>query len=229
MQKPLQCLLVEDQQRVVRFITQGLEEKGHTVTSVGRGEDALVLAASKTFTVVILDVGLAGELSGFEVASQLRALHPRIPILMLTARHGTEDIVRGLELGADDYMTKPFGFVEFEARLRALARRTHSSRVGALRVGRVEIDPLHKSALSDGGPLQLTPIEFEILWDLGERAGHSVSRSDLRERVWGLAFDPGTRVIDVHVSNLRKKLAGSESRIQIVTERGVGFKLIEVA
>lgn len=227
--KPLQCLLVEDQVRVVRFITQGLEEAGHTVTSARQGEEALDLTLSRTFSVVILDIGLAGQVDGFEVVRRLRARDDTTPVLMLTARHETEDIVRALDLGADDFMSKPFDFREFESRLRSLVRRTQTAESTTLRIGGVEIDPVRESALVDGTPLSLTPIEFRLLRTLAEESEQPVSRKTLHERVWGLAFDPGTRVIDVHISNLRKKIRGADSHVRITTERGIGFRLTAIA
>ena len=222
----LKFLLIEDEPRVVRFITQGLEEKGHSVVSAGDGEAGLILADSLGFSVFILDIGLPGRLDGFDVAQRLRSKHRNVPIMMLTARDATEDVIRGLDSGADDYVTKPFDFLEFEARLRAMARRTDPGEAGVIRFGSLELDPLRGSVLCDGIPLTLTRIEFGLLKSLIENADRTVTRAELLEWVWGLDFDPGTRLIDVHMVNLRRKVE-DVGGCRLVTERGVGFRAVE--
>ena len=222
----LKLLLIEDEPRVARFITQGLSESGHSVVSASDGEAGLALADSDRFSVIILDVGLPGRLDGFDVAKRLRAKHQDVPIMMLTARDSTEDVIRGLDLGADDYVTKPFDFLQFEARLRAMARRSDAGTNGAVHFGPIELDVLRGSVLQDGVPIALTPTEFRLLGVLIDNADRTVTRAELLEVVWGLDFDPGTRLIDVHMANLRRKLRRNGHRPLIVTERGVGFRVV---
>lgn len=219
-------LLVEDEPRVVRFIKQGLEEKGYVVFSAGDGKSGHELFTQQPFDLVVVDVGLPGGVDGFELTKLLREARPDVSILMLTARDDPEDIVRGLDDGADDYLTKPFDFLEFEARLRALARRSAPAS-SVIQVGPFEIDCLRESVLRGTEPLALTRTEFKIFEVIAAAQGQVVRRTDLHEQVWGLDFDPGTRVIDVHLAHLRQKLASAGGGIRIVTERGVGLRVVE--
>ena len=219
-------LLVEDEPRVARFIKQGLEEKGYVFFWAGDGKSALELFTQQQFDVVVVDVGLPAGMDGFEVTRLLREARPDVPILMLTARDDPEDIVRGLDCGADDYVTKPFDFLEFEARLRALARRSAPAS-SVIQAGPFEIDCLRQSVLRGTEPVALTRTEFKILEVIASAKGQVVRRADLHDEVWGLGFDPGTRVIDVHLAHLRQKLASAGGGIRIVTERGVGLRVVE--
>ena len=226
MDRGLKCLLIEDEPRVASFITQGLTECGHSVVAAPDGESGLALAAAERFSVVILDLGLPGELDGLDVAEQIREQRIPVPILMLTARGETQDVLRGFEAGADDYVMKPFDFLQFEARLRALARRTESHDRWTHRFGPLELDSLRASVLRDGKPLALTPKEFRLLSVLVENADRTVSRKELLDLVWGIDFDPGTRLIDVHIANLRRKLEEGGYARSIETVRGVGFRAV---
>ena len=222
----LRCLLIEDEPRVTSFITQGLTECGHSVVSATDGEAGLALAEAERFSVVILDIGLPGTLDGLDVAVKIREQQIDVPILMLTARDETQDVLRGFEAGADDYVMKPFDFLQFEARLRALARRSEVFDRWTVRFGPLELDSLRGCVLRDGCPLSLTPKEFRLLTVLIEHSDRTVSREQLLELVWGIDFDPGTRLIDVHIANLRRKLeAGGYERL-VQTVRGVGFRAV---
>jgi DNA-binding response OmpR family regulator len=171
--------------------------------------------------VIILDVMLPGH-SGFDVASEIRARGDATPILMLTALCATEDVVKGLDAGADDYLTKPFELSELLARVRALKRRAASGRVGAATFADLELDESERSVRRGDRPVKLTDTEYRLLVTLMERPGKTLSRQELLDRVWGISLDPCTRIVDVHVANLRKKLeAGGEERM-VATERGVG-------
>lgn len=220
----MKLLLVEDEARVARFIRTGLTEEGHVVDVTASGIDAIAMASVTDYDVIILDVMLPGK-SGYHVASELRAEGNTTPILMLTARDSREDIIHGLDVGADDYLTKPFDFDELLARLRALARRARTVDENVLRFAGIELDRLQHAATRGSRQLELTPTEFKLLETLMLKPGQAVKRIVLLDRVWGMSFDPGTNLIDVHVANLRRKLEdGGEERV-IFAVRGVGFKL----
>ncbi len=221
----MRILVVEDDRKVARFIQQGLEEEGHAVDVAGDGEEGGLLAHVNPYDVIVLDIQLPKK-NGLQLAAELRREQVRTPILMLTARDSTEDVVRGLDAGADDYLTKPFAFEELVARLRALGRRTAAAPAGGvLRVADVEVDRAPHCASRGGRDLALTPREFRLLAYLLERPDEVVTRIELLEKVWDMSFDPGTNVVDVHVSNLRRKLEeGGEPRL-LHTVRGVGFSL----
>jgi DNA-binding response OmpR family regulator len=174
--------------------------------------------------VIVLDVMLPGK-SGFHVTSELRAEGNTTPILMLTARDSREDVIHGLDVGADDYLTKPFDFEELLARVRALARRSTTIGEGTLTFADVELDRLQHEVRRGGEPLALTPTEFRLLESMLRKPGQVVRRIELLDRVWGMSFDPGTNLIDVHMANLRRKLEEGGGERIIFTVRGVGFRL----
>jgi len=220
----MRILLIEDEPRVARFIKRGLGEEGHVVDVATDAAEGLALAHVSQYDVIVLDVMLPGR-SGFHVASELRSEGDTTPILMLTARDTPRDIVRGLDVGADDYLIKPFDFEVLLARLRALSRRERPIADGVLRFADLELDRLQHVVLRAGSELQLTPTEFRLLEALMRRPGEVIRRSELMDRVWGMSFDPGTGLADVHIANLRSKLeAGGRPRI-IATVRGIGFRL----
>jgi two-component system copper resistance phosphate regulon response regulator CusR len=225
----MRILVVEDDRKVARFIQQGLEEEGHAVDVAPDGDAGARLAHVEPYDVLILDVQLPAK-NGLALASELRREGVATPILMLTARDTTEDIVRGLDAGADDYLTKPFAFDELVARVRALGRRgATGSPAATLRFADVEADGVHHRATRGGRPLDLTPREFRLLEHFLGRPDAVVTRTELLEKVWDMSFDPGSNVVDVHVSNLRGKLEeGGRARL-IQTVRGVGFALREPA
>lgn len=220
----MNVLVVEDESRVAEFIKKGLAEEGHVVDLAGDGVEGLALAAVGDYDVIVLDVMLPGK-SGFQVASELRAEGKYTPILMLTAKDSRQDIIHGLDVGADDYLTKPFDFAELLARLRALARRTQPIQDSVLTYADVEMDRIQHEVRRGGERLDLTPTEFNLLEALMRKPGQVVKRTELLDRVWGMSFDPGTSLIDVHMANLRRKLERGDRPRLISTVRGVGFKL----
>ena len=221
----MRILVVEDDSKVSRFVRQGLEEEGHAVDVAPDGEEGAMLAHVNPYDVLVLDVQLPKK-NGLVLAAELRREGSTVPILMLTARDSTDDVVRGLDSGADDYLTKPFAFDELLARVRALGRRGGAAVAGAtLRYADVEMDRVHHRVTRGGRPLDLTAREFRLLEYFLVRPDEVVSRTELLEKVWDMSFDPGSNVVDVHVSNLRGKLEeGNEPRL-IQTVRGVGFAL----
>ena len=222
----MKILVVEDDRKVAGFIEQGLREEGYAVDVAGDGEEASAMAHINAYDAILLDLMLPKK-NGLQVALELRREGVHSPIMMLTARDATEDIVRGLDAGADDYLTKPFRFDELLARIRALLRRGGSQRLERLSYGLLQLDRLKHAAYADGKKLDLTPREFSLLEHFMLRPEEVVRRTELLEKVWDMHFDPESNVVDVHVGNLRKKLRDTGVRDVIQTVRGVGFKLTD--
>ena len=220
----MKILVVEDDRKVAGFIEQGLREEGYAVDIAPDGEEGTMLAHVYDYDVIILDVVMPKK-SGLQVASELRREGRGTPILMLTARDTTEDIVRGLDVGADDYLTKPFRFDELLARVRALVRRGGARRTELLTYGTLELDRLKHKVHVSGKPLDLSPKEFHLLEHFLLHPEEVVRRTELLEKVWDMHFDPESNVVDVHVGNLRRKLRKAAGQELIHTVRGVGFKL----
>ena len=220
----MKVLVVEDDRKVAGFIEQGLREEGYVVDIAADGEEATMLAHVYQYDVVLLDVVLPKK-NGFQVAQELRREGRNTPILMLTSRDAVEDIVRGLDSGADDYLSKPFRFDELLARIRALVRRGGAARLEVLRYGPLTLDRLRHIALANEKPLDLTPKEFQLLEYFLLHPEEVVRRTQLLEKVWDMHFDPESNVVDVHVGNLRRKLMLVCGGQLIQTVRGVGFSL----
>ena len=222
----MKVLVVEDDRKVAGFIEQGLKEEGHVVDVAADGDEATMLAHVYDYDLILLDVVIPKK-NGFQVAAELRREGRTTPILMLTSRDATEDVVRGLDAGADDYLAKPFRFDELLARMRALGRRGGAARVELLKAGPVELDRLRHVVTVDGQPLELTPKEFQLLEHFLLHRDEVVRRTTLLEKVWDMHFDPESNVVDVHVGNLRRKLHEAAGMPLIHTVRGVGFTLRE--
>lgn len=222
----MRVLVVEDDRKVAGFIEMGLKEEGYVVDVATDGEVATTLAHVNDYDVILLDVVLPRK-NGFQVAAELRREGRATPILMLTSRDAVEDVVRGLDAGADDYLAKPFRFDELLARLRALLRRGGAERLEVLQFGPLSLDRLQHRASCDSRMLDLTPKEFQLLEFFLLRPGEVVRRTTLLEKVWDMHFDPESNVVDVHVGNLRRKVEHVAGRQLIETVRGVGFVLRE--
>ncbi|HEU4647496.1 MAG TPA: response regulator transcription factor [Gemmatimonadales bacterium] len=220
----MKILVVEDDRKVAGFIEQGLKEEGHVVDVAPDGEEATLLAHVYDYDVILLDIVLPKK-NGFQIATELRREGRTTPILMLTSRDGGEDVVRGLDAGADDYLAKPFRFDELLARIRALHRRGGAGRLDVLRSGPVTLDRIRHQVAVDGRPLELTPKEFQLLEYFLLHPEAVIRRTTLLEKVWDMHFDPESNVVDVHVGNLRRKLMAAGAGPLIVTVRGVGFSL----
>jgi len=220
----MKILVVEDDRKVAGFIEQGLREEGYAVDVAPDGAEATMLAHVYEYDLLVLDVMLPKK-TGLQVASELRREGRKTPILMLTARDATEDVVRGLDAGADDYLTKPFKFDELLARVRALVRRGGAGRTELLSYGPIELDRLKHKVKTNGKKLELTPKEFQLLEHFLLRPEEVIRRTDLLEKVWDLHFDPESNVVDVHVGNLRRKVKEATGIDLIQTVRGVGFRL----
>ena len=220
----MRILVVEDDGKAARFLRQGLEEEGHVVDVAADGEEGAQYGHLNPYDLIVLDIQLPRK-SGLELSRELRREGVETPILMLTGRDSTEDVVRGLDAGADDYLTKPFAFDELLARVRALTRRQATGAAGTLRYEDLEIDRLRGAASRSGRPLDLSPREFRLLEYFLLHPEELVTRTTLLEKVWNMSFDPETNVVEAHLSNLRRKLeSGGRSRL-IQTVRGAGYML----
>ena len=220
-------MLVDDEESIQKLLTYPLEREGYTVVQARDGEEALRRFAEQPVDLVVLDVMLP-RLDGLEVCRRLRT-GSAVPIIMLTARDDEVDKVLGLELGADDYITKPFSIREFRSRIRAVLRRaglrTDRALDGAIEVGAIAIDPAKRAVTVDGERAQLTYVEFEVLHTLASHPGRVYSRQALLEAVWGDSAFREPRTIDVHIRHLREKIeADPREPAYIFTVRGVGYR-----
>lgn len=223
---PLDILVVDDQPDVVDVIRSGLQQAGHTVHSAMSGEEGLARASTESFDAIVLDVMLPG-MNGFDVARALRDRGVTTPILMLTARDQEPDVVEGLSHGADAYLPKPFRIGELEAHLMALKRRVGMESKTVLRLHDVELDRVKREVRRGGRDISLTNIEFKLLETLMLRPDRIFSKEELLHMVWGLTFDPGTGVLNVHLGNLRGKLEREGEPRLIQTVRGRGYCMVE--
>lgn len=220
----MRILVVEDEAKTADYLRQGLTESGWVVAIAENGTEALHLAREDEFDLIVLDVNLPG-VSGWEVLQRLRA-DMNTPVLMLTARGSLSDKVKGFELGADDYLVKPFEFPELLARVRTLARRgTHSSAPEPLRIADLELEAGRHRALRSGARIDLTAREFALLHLLMRRAGEVLSRTQLASLVWDMNFDSDSNVVEVAIRRLRAKVDDPYQQKLIHTVRGVGYVL----
>jgi len=218
-------LLVEDDPETALYVTEGLQKQGHEVHWAPTGRDGLHQAQSRACGLLIVDRMLPG-LDGLSLVRQLRADAFDTPILFLTTMSGLDDRVEGLNSGADDYLTKPFALSELTARVNAIVRRTSRSNVPTrLRAGSLEMDLLARSVTRDGHKVELQPQEFKLLEYLTQNANRTVTRTMLLENVWDLEFDPGTNIVESHMSRLRSKIDRGFHSEMIRTGRGSGYVL----
>lgn len=221
----MQLLVAEDEPKTIAYLSKGLREDGHTVDVAADGADALALALANTFDAIILDVMLPG-LDGWEVLKRLRAAGRTTPVLFLTARDHVEDRVRGLDLGANDYLIKPFAFAELLARLRALARLPRAAAdTSVLTIGDLAIDTLRHRVTRAGQGLQLTAKEYALLLLLARNQGRVLSRTLIAEAIWGLFHDQQSNAVDALVRRLRAKLDTPFATALLHTVRGTGYVL----
>jgi two-component system, OmpR family, response regulator len=220
----VRVLVVEDEVRMAALLERGLREEGYAVDVAPNGTDGLWLATENDYDAVVLDVMLPG-MDGFEVCRKARAAGRWAPVLLLTARDGVDDRVRGLDAGADDYLTKPFSFAELAARLRALVRRGGKERPVVLQVGDLHLDPATHRAWRGSTELSLSPKEMALLGLLIRNAGDVVTRTQILDHVWDFAYDGASNVVDQYIAYLRRKVDRPFGRSDIETVRGVGYRI----
>jgi two-component system OmpR family response regulator len=220
----MRVLIVEDEAKLARLIARGLGEEGHAADIAGSGEDALWMARGVSYDAIVLDLMLPGR-DGFATCADLRASDVWAPVLMLTARDGVDDRVKGLDSGADDYLVKPFAFAELLARLRALVRRAPGERPTVLEVGDLRLDPAAHRAWRGEVELKLSAKEFALLALFMSRPGETLSRSHLLEGGWDIAFEHRSNIVDVYVRYLREKIDRPFGRHSLETVRGAGYRL----
>lgn len=220
----LRILVVEDEPEMADLLARGLRSEGYLVDSADNGVDAITLATDGGYDLAVLDVMLPG-MNGFEVCRWLRRQHPGLAILLLTARDAVDDRVRGLDAGADDYLTKPFQFAELAARLRALRRR---DAIGATRVdvGGLQLDMTRHGISAGGDEVLLSRTEFDVLRLLATHLGRVLPRAEILDTIWGSVEHIDPNIVDQYISYVRRKLDAVRAPVRIVTARGVGYQLV---
>jgi len=222
----MRVLVVEDEKRIADFIRKGLEEQGFVVECSADGNEAYHLATTQRYDVIVLDIMLPGR-DGLSILQNLRRQANAVPVLVLTARTELGERVEGLNLGADDYMTKPFYIEELVARLHALARRATGERLSILQAGNLSVNLITREVKVGDAAVRLTVREFNLLEYLMRSPGRVLTRTQILEHVWGYDFDVETNLIDVHIQRMRKKL-GPEAASLIETVRGVGYRFVKL-
>lgn len=220
----MKVLIVEDERKTAAYLKRGLEESGFVVDVASDGEDGAHLAQTRSYDLIVLDVMLPGP-DGWSIIGELRRREIATPVFFLTARDAVHDRVKGLELGADDYLVKPFAFSEFLARVRSILRRGPARQSPVLKVADLELDLVRHRAMRSGQALDLTPKEFQLLSLLLRRSGEVLSRALIAEQVWDIDFDSDSNVVEVHMRRLRAKVDDPFGRKLVHTVRGVGYVL----
>jgi DNA-binding response OmpR family regulator len=218
----MHVLVVEDQERIRSFLEKGLRAEGYAVSAASDSEEAITATSAGHPDVAVVDVMLRDRDDGFELIGALRAIVPDLPVIMLTARSGVEDRVRGLDLGATDYVVKPFAFAELVARIRAHLRKSNA-RADVIEAGGLRLDLMARAVSRGGASLPLSAREFALLAYLMRHPGQVLSRERLLSGVWGMEFDPRSNVVDVYVGYLRDKVGAD----RIVTVRGAGYRFCD--
>lgn len=224
----MRILVVEDESKIAAFIQQGLEEQGFKVEVCGDGDTASEWLLHRTYDAVVLDILLPGK-DGLSLLRELRDRKSALPVVLLTARSEPNERVEGLNLGADDYLTKPFYIEELIARLHAVTRRTREGVLGVLRVDSLLVNLLNRTITRGTRKIELTAREFALLEKLMSNPGRIFSRTQLLEQVWGYDFDPETNLVDVNIGRLRRKIDAPDEPPLIETVRGVGYRIREKA
>jgi two-component system, OmpR family, response regulator len=220
----VRALVVEDEKKIAMLVRKALTEAGYTVDVLHRGDEALSAARVTPYDVVVLDIMLPG-LDGLAVLRRLRAETNAVPVLLLTARDETADKVEGLNLGADDYLCKPFAVEELVARVRALMRRSTGEALTIYKVADLTMDIARRRVVRDDRPIEVTAREFSLLELLLRSPGHVFTRTQICEKIWGYHFDPGTNLVEVYVQRLRRKVDDDFTPKLIQTIRGVGYTI----
>ena len=220
----MKVLAVEDDPKILSFIRKGLEEQGFTVEASANGDDGLQLASGSAFDAIVLDIMLPGR-DGLSILRALREQKNTVPVLLLTARSALGERVEGLELGADDYLTKPFFMEELIARIHALVRRASGEQLSVLQAGDLMVNLITREVKRGETSIELTKREFNLLELLMRSPGRVFTRTQILEHVWGYDFDPQTNVVDVYIRRVRKKIDPTPADSLVETVRGVGYRL----
>jgi two-component system, OmpR family, response regulator len=220
----MKVLVVEDEKRIAAFVRKGLQEAGLSVEVLHDGDEAHAWLKTETCDVVVLDIMLPGR-DGLSILRQLRAAKNTVPVVLLTARSALDERIEGLNLGADDYLAKPFHMEELIARVHAVSRRSSGERLSILNVGGLSVNLITREVKRGDTPIRLTAREFALFEYLLRSPGRVLTRTQILEHVWGYDFDPSTNLVDVHIQRLRKKLGGGSPDALIETVRGVGYRL----
>jgi len=220
----MRILVVEDERKIAGFIRQGLAEQGFDVEVCGNGDEAFTLATTRPYDTIVLDIMLPGR-DGLSILRGLRERKNAVPVILVTARTELNERVDGLNLGADDYLTKPFYVEELIARINAVARRAKDAPLGLLQVGDLAVDLMQRRVSRGARPIELTAREFSLLEHLMRNPGRVYTRTQLLEHVWGYDFDPETNLVDVNIRRLRRKIDEENEAPLIETVRGVGYRI----
>ncbi|MBT8481414.1 MAG: response regulator transcription factor [Myxococcales bacterium] len=220
----MKVLVVEDDPKILAFVRKGLKEQGFAVEAAADGDEGLDLATATSFDVIVLDIMLPGR-DGLSILRALREQKNTVPVILLTARSALSERVEGLELGADDYLTKPFFMEELIARIHALARRASGDQLSVLQVGDLVVNLISRSVMRGEESIELTAREFNLLELLMRSPGRVFTRTQMLEHVWGYDFDPQTNVVDVYIRRVRKKIDLPSPESLIETVRGVGYRM----
>ena len=220
----MRVLLVEDDRKIAGFVRQGMQEQGFAVEISGNGDEAFLLATTRQYDAIVLDIMLPGR-DGLSVLRGLRERKHAVPVVLLTARSELNERVEGLNLGADDYLTKPFYIEELVARIHAVTRRTRDGSFSVLQVEGLTINLLTRKVKRGDKEIELTSREFGLLERMAAAPGRIFTRTQLLEHVWGYDFDPETNIVDVNIGRLRRKIDEGAPRPMVETVRGVGYRI----
>ena len=220
----MKILVVEDDRKILSFVQKGLKEQGFTVETSSDGDEAFLLATTRSYDAILLDIMLPGR-DGLSVLKGLRDGKNTVPVILLTARSALDERVQGLDLGADDYLTKPFYMEELIARVHAVVRRHSGEQLSVLQAGDVTVHLITREVKRGAESIELTAREFSLLELLIRSPGRVFTRTQLLEHVWGYDFDPETNVVDVYIRRVRSKIDGDDGPSRIKTVRGVGYKV----
>jgi two-component system, OmpR family, response regulator len=220
----MKVLIVEDERKIAAFVRKGLEAQGFLIEVAANGDEGFLLATTRPYDAVVLDIMLPGK-DGLSILRNLRERKNPLPVILLTARSELNERLEGLNLGADDYLTKPFHIEELIARLHAVTRRAGGNRQSMLAVADLTLNLLTREVSRAGQKLELTTREFSLLEHLMRSPGRVLTRVEITERVWDYHFDPGTNLVDVYIQRIRKKVDGDFPEKLIETIRGVGYRI----
>lgn len=222
----MNVLVVEDEKQVANLIRKGLEEQGYCVEVSHHGDEAYTLASTRPYDVLVLDIMLPGR-DGLSILRGLRKNRNTVPVILLTARSELEERIEGLDMGADDYLTKPFYVEELISRIHAVVRRTAGDPMTLLSADTLAVNLITREVKRDGRPIRLTTREFSLLEYLMRSPGRVFTRTQIIEHVWGYDFDPNTNLVDVYIQRLRKKIRGDAGGDLLETVRGVGYRFVK--